>query len=254
MKWGVFTDKKFIGLDNFINLFGDKIFWITFKNTITYSICTVFLLFVFSLILALFLSRSVIKGEKALRATFYIPALISMIAVGIAWRFILGDEMGILNYLLNLLGHNSIPWLTNGNMAMLSLILITVWAQAGYYMVMFIAGLQAIPAELYEAAEIDGSTAIQSFRLITLPMLKSTILVVVVLATIQSFKAYELILTLTNGGPGYSTKFVVQQVYQVAFIEDRFGYASAMSIILMMVIAAFTILQFKFSGKEQDVE
>lgn len=254
MKWGVFTPKEFVGFDNFINLFSDEVFWITFKNTMVYSLCTVVCLLVSSLFLALLLSKNNIKGEKAFRATFYIPALISMIAVGIAWRFILGDEMGIINYVLRAMGKNPIGWLTNGSIAMLSVILVTVWAQSGYYMIMFIAGLQAIPIELYEAAKIDGASTVQSFRKITIPMLKSTILVVLVLATIQSFKAYELIVTMTKGGPGYATKFVVQQVYQVAFIEDRFGYASSMSMVLMFVIAIFTLIQFKLTGKEESYE
>lgn len=254
MKWGVFTSKEFVGLQNFRNLFNDEVFWITFKNTLVYSFCTVLCLLVSSLFLALLLSRNKVKGEKAFRATFYIPALLSLIAVGIAWRFILGDEMGIINYILNSTGNEPIGWLTNGSIAMLSVILVTVWAQSGYYMIMFIAGLQAIPIELYEAAKIDGASAFQSFKKITIPMLKSTILVVLVLATIQSFKAYELIVTMTKGGPGYATKFVVQQVYQVAFIEDRFGYASSMSMVLMAVIAAFTLIQFKLTGKEESVE
>ena len=254
MQWGVFTAKEFIGLENFKNLLSDEVFWITFKNTLVYSFCTVACLLVSSLFLALLLSRSKIKGEKAFRATFYIPALLSLISVGIAWRFILGDEMGIINYVLRATGNNPVGWLTDGTIAMLSVILVTVWAQSGYYMIMFIAGLQAIPIELYEAATIDGASAIQSFRKITIPMLKSTILVVLVLATIQSFKAYELIVTMTKGGPGYATKFVVQQVYQVAFIEDRFGYASSMSMVLMAVIAIFTLIQFKLTGKEESVE
>lgn len=125
--------------------------------------------------------------------------------------------------------------------------MVSVWAQSGYYMVMYIAGLQAIPVELYEAAEIDGANRWDKFKRITIPMLRSTILVVLVLATIQSFKAYELIITMTKGGPGYATKFVVQQVYEVAFLEDRLGYASAMSIMLMLVIGLFTIIQFKIT-------
>ncbi len=254
MRWGVFTPKEFIGLANFKNLFSDEVFWITFKNTLVYSVCTVICLLVSSLFLALLLSRNKIKGEKVFRATFYIPALISLIAVGIAWRFILGDEMGIINYILRSMNLNPVGWLTNKNIAMLSVILVTVWAQSGYYMIMFIAGLQAIPIELYEAAKIDGASSFDSFKRITIPMLKSTILVVLVLATIQSFKAYELIVTMTKGGPGYSTKFVVQQVYQVAFLEDRFGYASAMSMILMIVIALFTLIQFKTTGKEESYE
>jgi alpha-1,4-digalacturonate transport system permease protein len=177
-----------------------------------------------------------------------------MIAVGIAWRFILGDEMGILNYVLRNTGNQAIPWLTDGRLAMMSVIFVSVWAGSGYYMVIFISGLQAIPTELYEAATIDGSSHWKTFWLITIPLLKSTLLVVIVLSTIASFKAYELIFAMTKGGPGYATKFIVQQVYQVAFMEDKMGYASAMSIVLMLVIGVFTALQFVFSGKDQGHE
>ena len=253
-EWGVFTEPNFIGFDNFIELVSDSVFWITFTNTIMYSFFVVFFLIVISLLLALLLSKNTLKGESLFRSIFYIPSLISMIAVGIAWRFILGDEMGILNYILRLLGQQGVQWLTEGKLAMTSLIFISVWATAGYYMVIFIAGLQSIPHEVYEAATIDGASRWKSFWLITLPLLKSTVLAVMVLATISSFKAYELVVTLTKGGPGYATKFIVQQVYQVAFMEDRMGYASAMSMVLMVVIGIFTAIQFVLRGKEHDYE
>lgn len=250
MDWGIFTVPEFVGLKNFGNLFKDDVFLITIKNTIVYSFFTVVLLTVVSLCLALMLSRNSMKGERVFRAIFYIPSLLSMIAVGIAWRFILGDEMGIINYVVRRLGGDGIPWLTNGNLAMMCVIVVSVWASSGYYMIMFISGLQAIPSDLYEAARIDGSSAWNTFWRITLPLLKSTVLVVLVLATIASFKAYELIVTMTKGGPGYATKFIVQQVYQVAFQEDRMGYASAMSIILMIIIGVFTLIQFRIAGKD----
>jgi alpha-1,4-digalacturonate transport system permease protein len=177
-----------------------------------------------------------------------------MITVGIAWRFIFGDEMGILNYFLRESGREPVGWLTDSSIAMFSVVFVSVWAYAGYYMVVFIAGLQAIPEDLYEAAHIDGATPAKTFFKITMPMLKSTILVVLILATINAFKAYELVLVMTNGGPGYATKFIVQQVYQVAFMEDRLGYASAMSLVLMLIIAVFTAIQFRISGAEQDYE
>jgi len=254
MKWGVFTEPAFIGLGNFQALLKDSVFWITFSNTLVYSVSVVTLLVVVSLILALLLKRNKLVGERVFRAAFYIPSLLSMIAVGIAWRFILGDEMGILNYVLRNIGGPGVHWLTDGRLAMMSVIFVSVWAGSGYYMVIFISGLQAIPIELYEAATIDGSSHWKTFWLITIPLLKSTLLVVIVLSTIASFKAYELIFAMTKGGPGYATKFIVQQVYQVAFMEDRMGYASAMSIVLMLVIGVFTALQFVFSGKDQSHE
>jgi alpha-1,4-digalacturonate transport system permease protein len=251
---GVFDEPVFIGLRNFENLFTDTVFIATVKNTIVYSFVTVILILVCSLTLAMMFYKKVLGGEKIFRAVFYIPSLLSSITVGIAWRFIFGDEMGILNYILRQLGKAPIGWLTDGRYAMSSLILVSVWAVAGYYMVIFISGLQAIPTELYEAARIDGASPLKVFVRITLPLLKGTVLVVLVLSTIQAFKAYELVKIMTDGGPGYATKFIVQQVYQAAFAEDRLGYASAMSLVLMFIIAVFTLIQFKISGKEQNYE
>jgi alpha-1,4-digalacturonate transport system permease protein len=254
MRWSVFEKPVFIGLENFARILEDHVFWITFRNTIVYSFLTVILLLVCSLTLAMLFHRRVIGGENIFRAVFYIPSLLSMITVGIAWRFIFGDEMGILNYLLRQAGKQAVGWLTDGRIAIWSVIFVSVWAYAGYYMVVFISGLQAIPEDLYEAARIDGASPVKIFFTITLPMLKSTTLVVLILATISAFKAYELVVVMTNGGPGYATKFIVQQVYQIAFMEDRLGYASAMSLVLMLIIAVFTAIQFKLSGKEQDYE
>ena len=253
-EWGVFTEPRFIGFANFSELLGDEVFWKTFSNTLVYSLFTVSLIMVYALMLAMLLHKNSLKGEKLFRSLFYIPSLLSMITVGIAWRFILGDEMGIINYLLRTMGGDGVRWLTDSKLAMVSIITVSIWAQAGYYMVILIAGLQAIPTELYEAATIDGSSAPRTFVSITLPLLRSTLLVVLVLATIASFKAYELIAVMTKGGPGYATKFIVQQVYQVAFLEDRLGYASAMSIVLMIIISLFTVVQFKVTGKEKSYE
>lgn len=253
-EWGVFTQPRFVGLANFRELAGDAVFWKTFTNTLIYSFFTVLLIMIYSLALAMMMHKNTIKGEQVFRSIFYIPSLLSMISVGIAWRFILGDEMGIINYLIRLMGGNGVRWLTEGKRAMMSIIAVSVWAQSGYYMVIFIAGLQAIPNALYEAATIDGASNPEIFRSITLPLLRSTLLVVLVLSTIASFKAYELITVMTKGGPGYATKLIVQQVYQVAFLEDRMGYASAMSMVLMLIISLFTIIQFKITGKEQGHE
>ena len=245
--WSVFSAPRFVGLSNFVELSRDEVFWTTFRNTIVYSVLTVVCLIAVSLLLALLLSKGSVKGEHGFRAVFYIPSLLSMITVGIAWRFILGDEMGVVNYVLRQWGGEGVHWLTTGNLAMSSIIVVSIWTYAGYYMLIFISGLQAIPGELYEAARVDGACPWYTFRKITLPMLSPTTLVVSILATISAFKAYELILTMTKGGPGYATKLIVQQVYESAFLEDRMGYASAMAIVLMLMIGAFTLVQFKIS-------
>jgi len=254
MDYSFFSESTFVGIQNFSRLMSDKVFWITVKNTIYYSFITVALLTIFSLIAGLLLHDNTLKGVKVFRASMYIPSLLSMITVGIAWRFIFGDQMGIVNYLLRTFGHDGMQWLTSRSTAMSSVIFVSIWAQTGYYMVIMLSGLQAIPHELYEAAEIDGANSLNAFWHITLPLLKSTVLAVMVLATIASFKAYELISVMTQGGPGYSTKLIVQQIYQVAFTEDRLGYASSMSVVLMIIIGLFTLLQFRIVGSEYDYE
>lgn len=252
--WGAFSKPRYIGLANFRAMLADEVFLRTLQNTLVYSLFVVPLLVAAALILALLLHRNTVRWVNAFRSVFYIPSLLSMITVGISWRFILGDDMGIVNYLIEGFVGGSVNWLTNETLAMGSVIFVSVWAGAGYYMVILIGGLQAIPSELYEAAMIDGARSWDRFRFVTLPMLKNTLLVAVVLATITSFKAYELIAVMTQGGPGYATKFIVQQVYQAAFVEDRLGYASAMSIVLLLLISGFTLIQFKASGKEQENE
>ena len=247
--WGVLSSPRFTGLKNFFLLAKDEMFWRTLGNTFVYVAFTVPLLMAAALGLALLL-KDERRSAGLFRSFYYIPATLSLIMVGIAWRWVMGEEMGLLNYLLRVSGFAPIHWLTEGAWAMASIIFVTLWAGAGFYMVMFIGGLQAIPLDLYEAAHIDGAKKSQVFFLVTLPLLKPTLLVAFVLATINSFKAFELIYVMTEGGPGSATKFLVQQVYQVAFQEDKMGYASAMSVVLLFIIGTLTLLQFKLTGKE----
>jgi len=253
-EWGILYQPIFVGWANFLELAKDTVFWRTFANTLVYSLFAVPFLAVTALFLAMLLQDSAMKGVRIFRSIFYLPSLLSMITVGIAWRFLLGDEMGIVNYVIRSFRGQGVHWLSDAGTAMGSIILVTVWAGSGYFMIIVLAGLQSIPRELYEAARIDGASHSEIFWRITLPMLRSTMLVVFVLATIGSFKAYELVFVMTQGGPGYTTKFIVQQVYQAAFMEDRMGYAATMSIVLMVLIVAFTSIQFALSGKEQDNE
>jgi len=242
-EWSLLDDSKFIGLMNFQELLHDSMFWLTLKNTLLYVVAVVPVLGIVALMLALLLAGEG-RVMGVFRAIYYVPTMLSMIIVGIAWRWLLGYDLGIINYLLKLLGHKPVPWLTDGIMANVSLIFVTLWTRAGYFMMMFIGGLQAIPKTYYEAAQIDGSSSITTFRRITLPLLKPIILVVIVLATIEAFKAYELVFVLTQGGPGTSTKFIVQYIYQAAFQEDKMGYGAAMSVILLVIIGIITLFQF----------
>jgi alpha-1,4-digalacturonate transport system permease protein len=247
--WSILEGSKFAGLANFKELLTDTMFWKTLGNTLVYVAVLVPILLVSSLGLALLLAGEG-PGIGAFRAIYYLPTMLSLIIVGIAWRWILGNDLGILNFLLKGAGAEPVRWLTNGPLAMTSLILVTAWTRVGYFMMMFIGGLQAIPKTYYEAASIDGASRSVQLRRITLPLLAPIILVVVVLSTIEAFKAYELIFVMTQGGPGSSTKLLVQYIYQAAFEEDRLGYASAMSVVLLAIIGAITALQFRAQRDE----
>lgn len=251
--WSILGDKSFIGFANFGNIFRDGDFWKTFLNTLKYVLIVVPLITAASLGLAL-LTCDKRPGVSIFRGTFYLPTMLSLIIVGITWRWILGDELGILNYILDISCGETVKWLSTPHTAFASLVFISIWSLCGFYMVMFIGGLQAIPEDLFSAASIDGANRRQVFLHIKLPLIRPTTLVVLVLATINSFKAFELIYTLTKGGPGSATKFLVQNIYQVAFEEDRLGYASAMAVMLMITIGILTMIQFRLNRKEYSNE
>jgi alpha-1,4-digalacturonate transport system permease protein len=252
-EWSILGGHSFVGLKNFVALFQDEHFWKTFWNTIRYVAFVVPLLTISSLGLAL-LTVDNDPGVGFFRGIYYLPTMLSLIIVGISWRWILGDELGIVNYLIKISGGEPVRWLTTAFMANASLIFISVWAFTGFYMVMFIGGLQAIPEDLFDQAEIDGASSLQVFFKIKLPLIRPTMLVVIVLATIRAFKAFELIYVLTKGGPGSATKFLVQNIYQIAFEEDRMGYASAIAIMLLIVIGLFTMFQFRLNKEEYSNE
>lgn len=244
--WSILGDKSFVGFANFFELMDDPMFWKTFLNTVRYVLFVVPLLTVSALGMALLASEDY-PGVAWFRGAYYLPTMLSLIIVGITWRWILGDQLGIVNYLLRSIGLEPIQWLTSPFNANASIVFISVWMFTGFYMVMFIGGLQAIPEDLYSAASIDGASRSQIFWRIKLPLIRPTMLVVLVLGTINAFKAFELIYTLTKGGPGSSTKLLVQNVYQVAFEGDRLGYASAMAIMLMLAIGVLTAAQFRLN-------
>ena len=174
------------------------------------------------LVLALLLTREV-KGSDFFRAVFYWPTMISSIVVGLSWRFLLGEDFGVINYMITTLGKSPVKWLTDPKIAMGVIVFVTVWSLAGYYMVMFVAGIEAIPRDYYEAAQIDGASFWQQFRFITLPLLKATSLLVLVLSTVTVIKTYPLVYALTKGGPAGATKFMVQYIQETGFEKEPDG-------------------------------
>ena len=253
-KWDGVNPQKFIGFQNYLKLAADKNFWESFANTLLFTAFSVPLIYAAALGLAVLLTGE-IKGSNFFRAVFYWPTMISSIVVGLTWRFLLGEDFGVVNYLLTLLEKSPVKWLTDARNAMMVIILVTVWSMAGYYMVMFVSGIKGISQTYYEAARIDGGGAWQQFWYITLPLLKPTSLLVIVLSTINVIKTYPLVFALTQGGPAGATKFMVQTIQETGFEKSQMGYASAMTMVLFLVLSMFTSVQFKVNrGGEQDVE
>lgn len=240
------SDMKFVGLENYINILQDRAFWETLGRTSIYAAFVVPLIFVCSLAIAMILIQE-IRMKGLFRAIFYWPTMISFIIVGVLWKWIFGDNFGILNYFLVLGGMEPVKWLTDSVYANFATIMATVWSRIGFFMVIFMGGLQSIPQSYYEAAVIDGATKTQMFWRITLPLLKPTSAMVFILSVIDAFKAYPLVVSLTGGGPGKSTTYLVQYIYQYGFERNEVGYACAMSVILFVIIGTFTLIQFRSS-------
>jgi len=238
------NDPKFIGLANYVELFADDPdFMAALWNTVRFVAASVPLTFVVSLGLA-YVIVNMVKGTSFFRASYYWPVMISTIVVGIMWQWILGDTFGVINALRAGMGLEKMQTLTDPRFAWWSTVLITVWSKSGYYMVLFMGGLLSIPGELYEAAKIDGANRMQQFFRITIPAIKPTIILVLILSTMTIFKTYPMVLTLTGGGPYDATRYVVQHIYETAFKSYEIGYASAMSIVMLVIVTVASAINF----------
>jgi ABC-type sugar transport system permease subunit len=236
-----------VGLQHYIELAGDGLFWNAAKNTAIYALY-VPLTMVCALGVAILLNRR-IRGVALLRAIFFLPYITSFVAISIVWQWMYDPNFGIFNWSLGLVGLGPFPWLNSPGTALFALIIMAVWIHIGFQMVIFLAGLQAIPNELYEAAMIDGAGPWRRFRKITLPMLKPTTFFVLVTSIIGSFQVFTFVYVMTEGGPLHATDVIVYHIYQNAWQFLRMGYASAMSWVLFAVIFAITLLQFRLLGR-----
>lgn len=240
---------EFIGLSNFINLLSDATFKAAFVNTIVYAVGTVPLTLVCSLGLAVLLNQKVL-GRNFFRTVSFFPYVASLVAVAAVWNMIFSPSMGPVNMLLSNLGVENLPrWAAGKETAMLTVVLFSVWKNMGYYMVIYLAGLQGTNLELNEAAELDGANKWQIFWHVTLPQLRPTTFFVVIMLTISSFKVYDQMYMITQGGPGNATMTLVYDIYNVAFVNTpRYGYASAVSMVLFALVLIVTIIQFRGSS------
>lgn len=237
-----------IGLDNYVRLFGDELFRKALFNTAVFVGGSVPLTIVAALAVALALNRGITRLRTFFRVGYYLPVVTSIVAVAVVWRFLLQPDTGLVNSVLGLVGIEGPRWLDEPFWAMFSLVVMTAWRGMGFMMVVFLAGLQAIPREVYEAAEIDGASRWQQFRLVTLPMLRPTMLFALVVTSIGQLQYLEEPFVMTRGGPLNSTLSVAMDVYN-QFGFGNYGYASAMSYTLFVVILVLTIVWFRLLGR-----
>lgn len=249
LNWDGSNPITFAGLDNFKQLFKDTTFKISIVNTIYYAIGTVPLTLAASLGIAILLNKKIF-ARNFFRTVFFFPYVASLIAVAVVWNMIFNPSMGIVNSFLTSVGVANPPgWTSSTTWAMPVIIFVSIWKNMGYYMVIYLAALQGIPAELYEAASLDGASAWQKFKNVTLPMLTPTTFFVSIMLTISCFKVFDFVYMMTQGGPGRSTMVLVYHIYNTAFKEFTYGYSSAMSMVLFVIVLAITIFQFRAEKK-----
>jgi putative chitobiose transport system permease protein len=247
-----------VGWQNFQKLWTDITFWKTLQNTLLYILVVVPILVIVPLGLAILVNQK-LKGIYGFRAIYYIPVIISMVVAGIAWKW-LYSETGFLNqslqYFLSLILPASnvprIPWLTSPNLALFSVMIVTIWKGLGYYMVIYLAGLQSIPQELYEAASLDGSQGWQQHWDITLPLMKPYLVLVAVISAISATKVFEEVYIMTQGGPVNSSKTLVYYIYEKAFQSLEIGYACTIGLILFLIVLGLSILRLTVNRFTQD--
>lgn len=246
--WNLIGSAKFIGIKNYISIFKDKNFWSALGHTLYYIAGYLPFVMIISLSIAVILDRK-LKGITIFRAIYFLPVISSWVAVSMIWKWLLNPQYGIINYMLSLIHITGPAWLQDPKWAMPAVIMASVWKDIGFVMVIFLAGLQGISEEFYEAAEIDGASSWQKFTKITVPLLMPTTFFVLIISLINSFQVFPQIWIMTQGGPAGATSVLVEQIYNNAFSYFKMGYASALSWILFAIIFVFTFIQSKLQKR-----
>jgi multiple sugar transport system permease protein len=250
-EWSLIDEPLYIGAENYTRLLTDYQFWQALKNTVIYSLATVPTSLFIGLMLAIGLNRDLF-ARTFLRSVYFLPVVVSSVATAIISAWLFNDNYGVINALLKIVGAKPVAWLSTTQWALPSIILTTLWTRVGFCMVVYLAALQSISPTFYEAASIDGATRLQQFKHVTWPLLRPTTFLLLILNVIHSFQVFDLIFVMTGGGPGFSTTMIVQYIYQSAFATSEMGYASAMGIVLFLMILLFTLLQWRVNKRTED--
>jgi putative chitobiose transport system permease protein len=241
--YDIIGSPNFIGLKNYEQLWKDQLFWKVLFNTLIYMVVAVPSLVILPLFLAILVNQK-LRGIQFFRAAYYVPVIVSVVVAGIAWKWIYAEN-GLLNYFTSIFSSVKIPWLTNSSTAIFAIIAVTIWKGLGYYMVIYLAGLQTIPQDLYEAAAIDGSDGWRKHVDITIPLLKPYITLVTVISAIAAMKVFEEVYVMSRGGPANSSKTIVYYLYEKGFSSLEMGYASAIGVVLFVVVFVLSVLSVR---------
>lgn len=231
---------EFVGLQNYINLFHNPIFYKVMWNTFLYLFIAVPILAIFPLFLAILINQR-IKGVTLYKILIYLPVIVSIVVAAIAFKWLYADQ-GILNYLVTKLGFEPVGWLTDPNFALYSVIIVTIWKGIGYYMIIYLAALMSVPKELYEACDIDGANFLTKHLTVTVPHIMPTIALVTTISAISAMKVFAEIYVMTKGGPLNSSKTIVYYIYERAFENLDLGFASAMAVVLLVIVMVFSLI------------
>ncbi len=245
-----FSNVRLVGFENYARLLEDPLFWKAMGNTFTFVIFSGPLSIAVSLTAALLLNNKLIKHKGMFRLSFFMPVVTTLVAVAVVWRYVYHPKFGYLNYILSFVGIPAQDWLGDTTLALPAIVLMSVWKNFGYNMIIFIAGLQNIPQYLYEAADIEGATAWDKFRNITLPMLAPTTVFITITTIIGYFQLFAEPYIMTQGGPLNSTLSIVQYMYQEGFRWWNMGYSTAIAFMLFIVIFAGTLVQLAIQKRK----
>jgi len=243
----------FVGLDNYVKLFKSTDFYKTLGRTLIYALCNLPFKIILPLMVAILVTSKRLRGTTPVRTMIYIPVLLSALVSGITISWMFGQEYGLINFIIQKLGQTPLEWALNPKLATFVISFASNWVTLGYYMILFIGGINNISKELYEAAGVDGATSAQSVFKITLPLISPTIFIVLLLSTVGLLKEYAMVQGITQGGPGTSTTYIIQYMFTQGFTQDRYGYASAIGIVVSLIFIVIALVQFKATNSGGEV-
>lgn len=247
--WDGFTPMQFAGLSNFTKILKDKYFVQALWRTVVYTFFSVLVTTFISLGLAVLLNKRIV-GRSVFRGAIFFPYVASIVAVGVVWNMLFQKDFGPINAFLRFIGIQNPPgWTASVKWALPAVIIVNIWKNMGYYMIVYLAALQGIPRELREASMIDGASSVQHFWRVTMPMLAPSTFFVVMMLTINSFKSFDLIYVMTEGGPGQATTLLSNYIYNKAFVSETYGVASAAAMVLFLVVGIVTVIQFRLEKR-----